>query len=223
LKILIVEDDVNISDFLKQGLREENYIVDCCFDGEDAFYLITTNNYDLVILDLMIPYVDGVTLCKDLRQINNTVPIIMLSAKSTIEDKVLGLNSGANDYLSKPFSFDELLARIKVQLRKNDTNIYKIDNLIFDSHKKYVSRDNQEIILSSKEYMLLEYLIINKDKFVSENDINNILWNMEDQTASNIIRVYIYRLRKKIDNNYDTKLLHTVRGLGYKISCNSEI
>lgn len=225
MKILIVEDDINISEFLKQGLTEEKYNVDCCFNGEDAFYLITTNKYDLIILDVMIPYIDGISLCEDLREIKNNVPIIILSAKSTIEDKVLGLNSGANDYLSKPFSFDELLARIKVQLRVEDapTNIIKIDNLIIDTNKKYVSRNNIEIKLSSKEYMLLEYLIRNKDKFVSEDEINNILWNMEEQTASNIIRVYIYRLRKKIDNNKDVKLIHTVRGLGYKISCSNEI
>ena len=225
MKILIVEDDINISEFLKQGLTEEKYNVDCCFNGEDAFYLITTNKYDLIILDVMIPYIDGISLCEDLREIKNNVPIIILSAKSTIEDKVLGLNSGANDYLSKPFSFDELLARIKVQLRVEDapTNIIKIDNLIIDTNKKYVSRNNIEIKLSSKEYMLLEYLIRNKDKFVSEDEINNILWNMEEQTASNIIRVYIYRLRKKIDNDNDIKLIHTVRGLGYKISCSNEI
>jgi DNA-binding response OmpR family regulator len=221
LKILIVEDDINISEFLKQGLIEENYIVDCCFDGEEAFYLITTNKYDLVILDLMIPYIDGVSLCEDLRDINQNVPIIMLSAKSSIEDKVLGLNSGANDYLSKPFSFEELLARINVQLRKdnNQKNIYKIDNLVVDIDKKFVTRANKEISLSSKEYILLEYLVINKDKYISEDEINNVLWNMEEQTASNIIRVYIYRLRKKIDSDeYGVKLLHNVRGLGYKIS-----
>lgn len=221
MKILIVEDDINISEFLKQGLIEENYIVDCCFDGEEAFYLITTNKYDLVILDLMIPYIDGVSLCEDLRDINQNVPIIMLSAKSSIEDKVLGLNSGANDYLSKPFSFEELLARINVQLRKdnNQKNIYKIDNLVVDIDKKFVTRANKEISLSSKEYILLEYLVINKDKYISEDEINNVLWNMEEQTASNIIRVYIYRLRKKIDSDeYGVKLLHNVRGLGYKIS-----
>jgi DNA-binding response OmpR family regulator len=225
VKILIVEDDVNISEFLKQGLTEENYIVDCCFDGEDAFYLITTNKYDLIILDVMIPYIDGISLCEDLREIKNNVPIIILSAKSSIEDKVLGLNSGANDYLSKPFSFEELLARIKVQLRIEDipSNILKIDNLVIDINKKFVSRNNIEIKLSSKEYILLEYLMINKDKFISEDEINNTLWNIEEQTDSNIIRVYIYRIRKKIDNNNEIKLIHTVRGLGYKISSNINV
>ena len=224
MKILIVEDDISISDFLKQGLIEENYNVDCCFDGTDALYLITTNIYDLIILDVMIPHIDGISLCQNLRDQNNNVPIIILSANSSIEDKIIGLNSGANDYLSKPFSFNELLARIKVQLRKDKsaTNIIKIDNLIVDTNKKLVTRSNIEIKLSSKEYMLLEYLALNKNKFIREDEINNILWNMEEQTASNIIRVYIYRLRKKIDNDKDIKLLHTVRGLGYKISCYNE-
>jgi DNA-binding response OmpR family regulator len=220
MKILIVEDDVKISSFLSKGLQEENYIVDCCFDGEEAFYLITQNRYDLVILDLMIPYIDGITLCKDLRDKGIDTPIIMLTAKSSIEDKVLGLNTGANDYLSKPFSFEELLARIKVQLRdgKSLNNLLQISDLKLDSDKKFVTKANKEIKLSSKEYMLLEYLLINKEKIITEQMINDSLWNMDDNTASNIINVYIYRLRKKIDKDSSVKLIHTVRGMGYKIS-----
>ncbi|MCK5111723.1 MAG: response regulator transcription factor [Arcobacteraceae bacterium] len=220
MKILIVEDDVKISAFLSKGLQEENYIVDCCFDGEEAFYLITTNNYDLIILDLMIPYIDGVTLCKDLRETGIDIPIIMLTAKSSIEDKVLGLNIGANDYLAKPFSFDELVARIKVQLRngKSLNNILQIADLKLDSDKKIVTRADKNINLTSKEYMLLEYLLINKGKVVTEQMINNSLWDMDDNTASNIINVYIYRLRNKVDKDYEIKLIHTVRGMGYKIS-----
>jgi DNA-binding response OmpR family regulator len=222
MKILIVEDDIKISAFLEKGLIEENYTVDCCYDGEEAFYLITTNKYDLIILDLMIPYIDGVTLCKDLKEMGDATPIIMLTAKSSIEDKVLGLNSGANDYLAKPFSFDELIARIKVQLRDYNTltNILQIDNLKLDCDKKLVTRANETIKLSSKEYMLLEYLLRNKEKIVTEDMINNSLWDMDDQTASNIISVYIYRLRKKIDLNSGIKLIHTIRGMGYKISEN---
>ncbi len=222
MKILIVEDDIKISAFLEKGLIEENYTVDCCYDGEEAFYLITTNKYDLIILDLMIPYIDGVTLCKDLKEMGDTTPIIMLTAKSSIEDKVLGLNSGANDYLAKPFSFDELIARIKVQLRNNDTltNILQIADLKLDCDKKLVTRTTETIKLSSKEYMLLEYLLRNKEKIVTEDMINNSLWDMDDQTASNIISVYIYRLRKKIDKDNDIKLIHTIRGMGYKISEN---
>jgi len=222
MKILIVEDDIKISAFLEKGLKEEKYTIDCCYDGEEAFYLITTNKYDLIILDLMIPYINGINLCENLKDIGNTTPIIILSAKSSIEDKVLGLNSGANDYLAKPFSFDELLARIKVQLRNRDTlsNILQIDNLKLDCDKKLVTRGDEIINLSSKEYMLLEYLLRNKDKVVTEDMINNSLWNMDEQTASNIINVYIYRLRKKIDKNNDIKLIHTIRNMGYKISKN---
>jgi len=224
MKILIVEDDVKISSFLSKGLIEENYAVDCCYDGEEAFYLIRTNCYDLIILDLMIPYIDGVTLCKDLREIEIYTPVIMLTAKSSIEDKVLGLNIGANDYLAKPFSFEELLARIKVQLRdgKSLTNILQIADLKLDSNLKTVTRANKNIKLSSKEYMLLEYLLLNKEKIVTEQMINNSLWDMDDNTASNIINVYIYRLRKKIDKDSDIKLIHTIRGMGYKISQNNE-
>jgi len=222
MKILVVEDDMKIASFLKKGLIEEHYTVDCCYDGEEAFYLITTNEYDLIILDLMIPYVDGITLCNDLREIGNDTPIIMLSAKSSIEDKVLGLNSGANDYLAKPFSFDELIARIKVQLRDDTilTNLLEIANLKLDCNKKIVTRGDKIIKLSSKEYMLLEYLLRNKDKIVTEDMINNSLWDMDKQTASNIINVYIYRLRKKIDKDNEVQLIHTIRGMGYKISQN---
>jgi len=224
MKLLIVEDDVKISSFLSKGLTEENYVVDCCFDGEEALYLIETNSYDLIILDLMIPLIDGVNLCKIVRKKNIKIPIIMLTAKSSIEEKVAGLNSGANDYLAKPFSFDELIARIKVQLRdgKALTNIYKIADLELNSDTKTVTRGGKNITLSSKEYILLEYLMVNQDKVITEDMINNSLWNMDKETASNIISVYIYRLRKKIDRESDLKLLHTIRGMGYKIGQKNE-
>ena len=224
MKILVVEDDVKISSFLSKGLAEESYIVDCCFDGEEALYLIETNSYDLIILDLMIPAIDGVSLCKIIREKNIKIPIIMLTAKSSIDEKVLGLNSGANDYMSKPFSFDELIARIKVQLRegKSLTNILKIADLRLDSDRKIVTRGDRNITLSSKEYILLEYLLMNQEKVVTEDMINNSLWNMDKDTASNIINVYIYRLRKKIDKENDVKLIHTIRGMGYKVSQNNE-
>jgi len=224
MKILVAEDDIKISSFLSKGLSEESYIVDCCFEGEEALYLIETNSYDLIILDLMMPVIDGVSLCKIVRQKDIKTPIIMLTAKSSIEEKVIGLNSGANDYMSKPFSFDELIARIKVQLRdgKSLTNILKIADLELDSDKKVVKRANKNITFSSKEYILLEYLMMNKNKIVTEEMINNSLWNMDKETASNIINVYIYRLRKKIDKDNDVKLIHTVRGMGYKISQNNE-
>ena len=219
MKILIVEDDIKISAFLEKGLKEENFTVDCSYDGEEALYLITTNRYDLIILDLMIPYIDGVQLCKDLREMGNNVPIIMLSAKSSIEDKVLGLNSGANDYLAKPFSFDELIARIKVQLREGNTltNILEIDDLKLDCDKKQVTRAGKNIELSAKEYMLLEYLMRNRGKIVTKEMLSETLWNLEDEIESNAINVHIYQLRQKIDKNSKTKLIHTIRGMGYKL------
>jgi two-component system copper resistance phosphate regulon response regulator CusR len=220
MKILIVEDDLKISSFLKKGLEEENYNIDCSYDGSDALYLIQTNIYDLILLDIMIPTVDGINLCKVLRKDGVSTPIIMLTAKSTIGDKVIGLNEGANDYLTKPFSFDELLARINVQLRtgKSLSNTIQIADLKIEIDKKLVTREGKNIVLTSKEYILLEYLMLNKEKLLTEEMINNALWDMDDTTASNILTVYLYRLRNKIDKHFDKKLIHTIRGMGYKMS-----
>jgi len=222
MKILIVEDDIRISSFLQKGLKEENYTVDSSYDGEEGLFLIETNSYDLILLDVMIPSIDGVELCKKIREKGDETPIIMLTAKSSIEDKVLGLNEGANDYLTKPFSFEELLARINVQLRKGKSlnNLIKIDNLTLDLDKKSVTRGGQNIDLTSKEYTLLEYLILNKGKIVTTSMINDALWDIDDTTASNVVTVYMYRVRTKIDKNSDRKLIHTIRGMGYKMSEN---
>lgn len=220
MKILIVEDDIKISSFLSKGLKEENYSVDCSYDGNEALYLIQTNSYDLILLDIMIPSIDGVELCKRLREQGIGIPIIMLTAKSSISDKVIGLTEGANDYITKPFSFEELLARINVQLRcgKSLNNIIKVADLSLDLAKKKVIRAGVNIILTSKEYVLLEYLMLNKDKIVTEDMINNSLWDMDETTASNIVSVYMYRIRTKIDKSSELKLLHTIRGMGYKLS-----
>jgi len=220
VKILIVEDDIKISSFLKKGLVEESYIVDCSYDGEDAFYLISINSYDLILLDIMIPSINGIELCKKLRNKNISTPIIMLTAKGSIEDKVIGLNEGANDYITKPFSFEELLARINVQLRsgKSLNNTIKIADLEINIDSKSVKRGKREIELTSKEYMLLEYLMVHKEKILTDEMINNALWDMDDTTGSNILTVYMYRIRTKVDKNFDKKLIHTIRGMGYKMS-----
>ncbi len=222
MKILLVEDDLKICSFLNKGLKEENYVVDTSHDGKEALYLVETNSYDLIILDIMIPSLDGLSVCQKLRQKDIDIPIIMLTAKSTIEDKVLGLNEGANDYVTKPFSFDELIARIKVQLRsgKSLNNILKVADLELDTDKKQVKRADDIIELTSKEYILLEYLVMNKDKLINEEMINQSLWDIDASTASNIVSVYMYRLRTKIDKKYDKKLIHTIRGMGYKLSEN---
>ena len=220
MKILIVEDDIKISAFLQKGLEEENYSIDCSYDGEDALYLVQNNTYDLILLDIMIPSINGVELCKKIREENISYPIIMLTAKSSIEEKVLGLSEGANDYITKPFSFEELLARIKVQLRsgKSLNNILKMDSLELNTDTKEVKRQADIITLTSKEYGILEYMLLNKDKVLTEQLINESLLNMDENTASNIVNVYIYRLRNKIDKNYSKKLIHTIRGMGYKMS-----
>jgi DNA-binding response OmpR family regulator len=222
MKILIIEDDIKIINFLKKGLVEECYVVDYSTNGDEGLYLASINEYDLILLDIMLPIKDGMEVCKALRQSNNQTPIIMLTAKDSIEDKIKGLDIGANDYLAKPFSFAELLARIRVQLRTTQTSQTKISiaDLELDLLNKTAIRSNENIILTAKEFTLLEYLIKNKDRVLSETTISSALSSFEDSNMSNIVNVYIYRLRNKIDKNFDKKLIKTVRGIGFKISDN---
>lgn len=220
MKILIIEDDLKIINFLKKGLIEECYVVDSATNGDEGLYLASVNEYDLILLDIMLPVKDGIEVCKSLRSSNNQTPIIMLTAKDSIEDKIKGLDIGANDYLAKPFSFAELLARIRVQLRakENFSTTLCIGDLELDLLKKTAKRGKDTIVLTAKEFSLLEYLIKNKDRVLSESIISENLSNMDDETMSNLVNVYIYRLRNKIDKPYEKKLIHTVRGLGFKIS-----
>ena len=220
MKILIIEDDVKIINFLKKGLEEECYIVDYAINGEEGIYLANVNNYDLILLDIMLPIKDGIEVCKTLRISNNQIPIIMLTAKDSIEDKIKGLDIGANDYLAKPFSFAELLARIRVQLRATPSIQTKlsIGDLELDLLDKTAIRANENIVLTSKEFTLLEFLIKNKDRVLSETTINSAISSFEDSNISNIVNVYIYRLRNKIDKRFDNKLIRTVRGIGFRIS-----
>ena len=222
MKILIIEDDIKIINFLKKGLEEECYIVDYSTNGDEGLYLASVNDYDLILLDIMLPIKDGMEVCKALRNANNQTPIIMLTAKDSIEDKIKGLDIGANDYLAKPFSFTELLARIRVQLRTNNSIQTKISiaDLELDLLNKTANRASKNIVLTAKEFTLLEYLIKNKDRVLSETTINSALSSFEDSNMSNIVNVYIYRLRNKIDKNFDKKLIKTVRGIGFKISEN---
>ncbi|PUE66132.1 response regulator [Arcobacter caeni] len=220
MKILIIEDDIKIINFLKKGLEEECYIVDSATNGDDGLYLASVNEYDLILLDIMLPIKDGIEVCKSLRSAKNQTPIIMLTAKDSIEDKIKGLDIGANDYLAKPFSFAELLARIRVQLRTQNVTQTKISiaDLELDLLNKTAIRANENITLTAKEFALLEYLIKNKDRVLSETAINSALSSFEDSNISNIVNVYIYRLRNKIDKNFAIKLIKTVRGIGFKIS-----
>jgi two-component system copper resistance phosphate regulon response regulator CusR len=221
MKFLIVEDDIKICNFLKKGLSEEGYNMDITHSGDEALYLAGINTYDLILLDIMLPNIDGLTFCKMLRSKNDQTPIIILSAKDTIDDKIVGLNEGANDYLAKPFSFGELLARIRVQLRLKDTSVntkLSIADLELDLLSKKVTRAGKPIKLTAKEFSLLEYMIRHKDQVLSETIISDALSDLNESNVSNIINVYIYRLRNKIDKEFDLKLIKTIRGMGFSIN-----
>jgi len=220
MKILIIEDDVKIVNFLKKGLEEESYSVDYSHNGEEGLYLASVNSYDLILLDIMLPLLDGIEVCKKLRVEDINTPIIMLTARDSIEDTIKGLDIGANDYLPKPFSFSELLARIRVQLRAKDSTQtkLKIADLELDLLAKTAKRADDTINLTAKEFSLLEYLIKNQNRVLSETLLGEMLNNMEESNISNIVNVYIYRLRNKIDKPYEKKLIKTVRGLGFKIN-----
>lgn len=220
MKLLIVEDDPKIASFLKKGLEEEYFCVDVCDNGEDAIYLATTNLYDVIILDIMLKGgIEGDEVCQKIRTHKIATPIIMLSAKSTISDKVTLLNTGADDYLTKPFSFEELLARIHVQLRKNDHKepVLKAADLELNPLTKTVTRGGEVIVLTAKEYVLLEYLMRHKNAIIEEKTLEEQLFNTDQNINSNIINIYMYRLRTKIDKNNGIKLIVTHRNLGYSL------
>lgn len=220
MRILVVEDDIKIASFIKKGLQEESYSVDLSYHGDEAIYLAQINRYDIIILDIILPGSDGMEVCQKLREKNVASPIIMLTARNRLEDKIDGLDRGANDYLTKPFAFEELLARIRVQLRNTPSSSAVIEaaDLKIDLNRREVTRGGRKISFTSKEYALLELLARNKNKLLSETVIKDNLSDMAQDTMSNIISVYIYRLRNKIDKSHDTKLIHTIRGSGYMLS-----
>ena len=223
MRILVVEDDKKVAAFLQKGLREEQYAVDVCRDGEDAAYEAQVHPYDVIILDIMLPGKDGFTICKELRENDVLTPILMLTAKDSLEDKISGLSKGADDYLTKPFSFEELLARIRALLRRNQdykTGILKVADLELDPLRHTVQRAGKPITLSGKEYALLEYLLRNKGIILSQSKIIDHVWDRNYEGTSNLINVYINHLREKIDKDAEVKLIKTVRGQGYKIDEN---
>ena len=216
MKLLIVEDEENILSFLTRGLEEEGYIIDSADNGEDGEYLALSNSYDIIILDWMLPNKSGIDVLATLRENDITTPIIMLTAKSDIDDKVLGLTSGADDYLSKPFSFKELKARAQALYRRSISsanNTIKIKNIIIDIDAKSIKQDDKDISLTQKEYELLLFLVKNKNKIVSNIMIEDQLWNNEEYINSNVIQVTIYNLRKRLGKEF----IKSTRGLGYKI------
>lgn len=221
MRILLIEDERKLSTVIKKGLAEEGFAVDLAFDGEEGQYLAENESYDLIILDLMLPKKDGLIVCRDLRQKEIKTPILMLTAKSEMEDKILGLDMGADDYLTKPFAFIELRSRIYALIRrsKNSINpILKIDNLTLDSLKHQVTRSGKKIVLTPKEFSILEFLLLHKDTVVSRTMITEHIWDYNFDSLTNIVDVFIASLRKKIDQEAKVKLIHTIHGLGYKVS-----
>ncbi len=220
MRILVVEDENKVASFIKKGLEEEFYQVDTAPNGKIALDLVLNNEYDLIISDIMMPVMDGIQLVKTLRQNKILTPILLLTVKDSIVDKVKGLDYGADDYLTKPFSFEELTARIRALLRRNDSskeNILKIDNLRMDLVAHKVTRNDNEIILTPKEYSILEYLLRNKNKIVSRTKLLEHVYDFHFDTGTNVIDVFINKLRSKIDIPNQKQLLHTVRGAGYII------
>ena len=218
MRLLVVEDEKKLNDLITKKLEKEYYGVDSCFDGEEAVRYVEGTEYDAIILDIMLTKLDGFEVIKRIRAKKNKVPILLLTARDNIDDKVKGLDYGADDYLVKPFIFEELMARIRVLLRRNSgnaDNIITIANLKVDLDAKTVFRDDVLIKLSGREYSILEYLIRNKGKILPRERIEDHIWNYEYEGGTNVIDVYIRYLRKKIDDGYTPKLIHTVRGLGY--------
>lgn len=226
MRILVVEDDKKVARFLQKGLEEEHYAVDVCRDGNDALYHAQINEYDVIILDIMLPGRDGITVCRELRGKGTITPILMLTARDSVEDKVSGLSEGADDYLTKPFSFEELLARLRALMRRDQdykTKTLKAGALEMDPIQRSVKLAGKPIDLTGKEYSLLEYLLRNKGRVVSPSKIIEHVWDMESVGDRNLLNVYINHLREKIDQYSEKKLIHTVRGYGYKIDDNEKI
>ena len=225
MRLLVVEDEKKLNDLITKKLEKEYYGVDSCFDGEEAVRYVEGTEYDAIILDIMLPKLDGFEVIKRIRAKKNKVPILLLTARDNIDDKVKGLDYGADDYLVKPFIFEELMARIRVLLRRNSgnaDNVVTIANLKVDLDYKTFFRYDILIKLSAREYSVLEYLIRNKGKILSRERIEDHIWNYDYEGGTNVIDVYIRYLRKKIDDSYTPKLIHTIRGLGYVLRVDNE-
>ena len=221
MRILLVEDEPSAARMLAKGLREHAYAVDVAQDGDAALYQAGVNDYDLVILDIMLPGKDGFEVCRELRASGSLVPILMLTARDTIDDRVEGLDTGADDYLTKPFDFRELLAHIRALLRRGQAlrpDVIRLDSLEIDTRRRRVVRDGRLVELTAKEYALLEYLARRAGEVVSRGDIAAHVWDDNFDLFSNLIEVYVQRLRRKIDDGSATKLLHTRRGAGYVLA-----
>jgi DNA-binding response OmpR family regulator len=225
MRLLIIEDEKPLAQVLKKGFEEQGYSVELTFDGEDGLFLAQHYAFDAILLDIMLPKLDGLSLLATLRRRENTTPILMLTAKRELSDKVTGLEIGADDYITKPFDFPELLARVRSVIRRSrgkPAPQVRIGDLIIDMNTRQVSRADQEISLSAKEYEYLEYLALNRERVVRRGELLDHIYSTEYDFDSNIIDVYISNLRRKIDRDYPNKLLHTVRGVGYRLTADQD-
>jgi two-component system copper resistance phosphate regulon response regulator CusR len=226
MKILVIEDEQKVAAFIKTGLEEKGYSIDLAYDGYTGEKLAISKNYDLILLDVIIPIVNGIELCKIIKKAKPLIPILMLTALGTTDDKVTGFDAGADDYLVKPFEFKELVARVKALTKRGQnaladnrpSNILQVSDLQLDLDSKIATRANKIIQLTAKEFVLLEYLMRNKGRVVSKPDISENVWDINFDTGTNVVEVYINILRKKIDRDFPTKLLQTRIGLGYVLS-----
>ena len=220
MRILLVEDDSRIARFVNKGLSEEGYAVDIVANGEDALTYAGSAPYDLIILDLLLPKIDGITVCRHLRRHDMKVPILILTAKDSIEDRVTGLNAGADDYLVKPFAFTELVARVRALLRRPpvvNADTLEVGDLVIDVTRHHVQRADETVNLTLKEYSLLVFMMRNQCQVLSRTQIMEHVWNYDFYAGSNVVDVYIRYLRKKIDEGHEFRLIKTVRGVGYSI------
>jgi len=218
LRILLVEDEPRMAQVIAKGLREHSYAVDVAEDGNAALYQTSINDYDLILLDVLLPGRDGFEVCRELRARGDARPVLMLTARATVDDRITGLDAGADDYLTKPFAFRELLARVRALLRREPqlrADQFQLDDLVVNSASHRVTRAEREIELTAKEYALLEYLARHAGRLVSRAEIAEHVWDDSFDPFSNTIEVYVNRLRKKIDEDHSVKLIHTRRGEGY--------
>jgi len=225
--ILIIEDEIKVAQFIKRGLEENDFDAEIAYDGFTGERMVLSKEYDLIILDINLPIKNGFELCKVIRNTNAKVPVLMLTALSSTDDKLMGFDIGADDYMVKPFEFKELLARIKALLKRSKftdsyKNVLKVADLVLDNNAKTVKRGNTIIELTAKEFLLLDYLMRNKGRVVSRVEIAEKIWDITFDTGTNIIDVYVNFLRKKIDKNFSPKLIHTVIGMGYVLKENDE-
>lgn len=222
MRVLVVEDEKDLNIIICSKLVKEGYNVDACYDGQAALDYMEAENYDGAIMDIMIPNKDGITVLREMRNAGIQVPVLFLTAKTETQDIVRGLDAGASDYMTKPFEFSELMARLRVMLRTQNPvneNVITCGSLVVDMNNRQAIRDGKVIDLTVREYAILEYLARNRNVVVTREQIRVNIWNIDDDVNSNVIDVYIRYLRRKIDDNYEEKLIHTIRGVGYKLEC----